>query len=368
MNNTQIKINKIIEELSNYINEFVVKREDTLGLSIALVNDTRILWAEGFGYTDQNKSEKVTTETLFSSQSIGKCFTATAFLILANKGLINLDDSIREYFPEFSINTLYGNPADEIAKITSRRLLSHTAGFTHEAITGNNYDYTECTFDEHVQSIMKGWLKSPVGSEISYSNLGYDLTGYVMGLIRNKTFTEVMTEELFQPLEMTTATYNITLAQKKSFARGFDGKFAYPSVQIPMLGAGGIFISVLDAAKLISFHLRRGCNRGEQIIKQELFDEMYKPQFKHEKDFGYGFGLYSIEIKEGAKVYGHSGGGYGYQTIMIWIPDFKIGVAVLSNNMKHSRVGSIARKALDLMLKDILEVEKEYSKFEKLKR
>jgi CubicO group peptidase (beta-lactamase class C family) len=357
VNKPQNQYHHVIEELTSFIEGVLNEREDNLGLSIALTNDREIIWAHGFGFTDHSRKERVTTDTLFSSQSMGKCFTATTFLILVSKGLVNLDDSILKYYPEFKINTIYGNPAEEIAKITFRRMLNHRAGLTHEALVGNNYDYSPCSFEEHIQSIGKGWLKSPVGSEMSYSNLGYDLTGYVMGLIRNKSYKEVIDKELFQPLEITNATFEIEEALEKSFAKGYDGRFAYPAVQIPMLGAGGLFISVLDVAKLISFHLRKGRIEQKQLINPDLLEEMYKPQFLEAKEFGYGFGLYSVEKIENAKVYGHAGGGYGYQANMQWLPEYRIGVVVLSNNMKNSRVGSIAQKALKLMVNNLNKLE-----------
>jgi CubicO group peptidase (beta-lactamase class C family) len=350
VNIPQTQYHHATEELKTFIERVLNEREDNLGLSIAITNDREIIWAHGFGFTDHTKKERVTTDTLFSSQSMGKCFTATTFLILVSKGLVNLDDSILKYYPEFMINTIYGHPEDEITKITFRKLLSHRAGLTHEALVGNNYDYTPCTFEEHIQSISEGWLKSPVGSEMSYSNLGYDLTGYVMGLIKNRSFKEVIDEELFQPLGITNATFEIEKAQKKSFAKGYDGRFAYPAVQVPMLGAGGLYISVLDVVKLISFHLRKGKIEQKQLINPDLLEEMYKSQFLETKEFGYGFGLYSVAKIENAKVYGHAGGGYGYQTNMQWLPEFRIGVVVLSNNMKNSRVESIAQKALKLMV------------------
>ncbi len=364
----QDQYNQVIEELNSYIDSLLNKREDTLGLSIAVMNDKEIIWTKGFGFTDHTRTKRVTPETLFSSQSMGKCFTATTFLILASQGLVNLDDSIRKYYPEFKINTIYGNPEDEIRNITFRRMLSHSAGLTHEALIGNNYDYVPCSFEDHIQSINEGWLKSRVGSEMSYSNLGYDLTGYIMGLIKSKSFKEVIKEELFQPLEIIHATFDIEEALKKSFARGYDGRFGYPAVQIPMLGAGGLFISVLDVAKLISFHLRKAKIGHKQLIDPELLEEMYKSQFVKTKEFGYGFGLYSVEKLEKTKVYGHAGGGYGYQTNMMWLPEYRIGVVVLSNNMKKSPVGDIVKKALTLMINRIGKIGRVPISFDVLKR
>ena len=257
LSNTKSIYSEAIEDLSSEISKSM-ERENICGLSIALIDDDETIWAQGFGYTDRSQTEPITADTLFSSQSFGKSLTATAFLMMASEGLINLDDPIRKYYPEFTINTKFGDPEKETGKITFRRMLSHWAGFTHEALVGNNYTETKGTFEEHIESISEGWLKSPVGSELSYSNLGFELTGYVMGLILNQHYAEVMKEVLLHPLGITEATYDVDEALGKSFAKGHSGKFAVPVVQVPMLPSGGIYISATDVAKFISLHLRKG--------------------------------------------------------------------------------------------------------------
>ncbi|NPD90216.1 MAG: beta-lactamase family protein [Asgard group archaeon] len=349
----KVNIIKSNNELEKEITAFIEKEIDTnniLGLSFALVNDEEIIWSKGFGYTDLEKKEEVTADTLFSTQSMGKCFTATTFLILATRGIINLDDPIRKYYPDFSINTKFGNPEEEIRKLTFRRMLSHWAGFTHEAPLGNNFDDTPCSFEEHIESINKSWLKNPVGSEHSYSNIGVDLTGYAMGLTVNKSFEEVIKDELFTPLGINNATYNIKKALQSSFAHGHSGLYSTPDEQVPMLPAGGLYISAKEVALFVSFHLNKGKIGNKEFIKPELFADMYKIQYKETKEYGYGLGIYSLEHIKDSQAFEHGGGGYGYQTIMKWVPDYNIGVVVLTNDMNHSSVGKIAKKTLELYI------------------
>jgi len=340
---------EVIEEISSEI-ERLMERDGICGLSMALVDGERTIWAGGFGHTDLSKKERVTADTLFSSQSFGKCLTATAFLIMASEGLIGLNDPIRKHYPGFTINTKYGDPDEELSRITFRRMLSHWAGLTHEAPLGNNYDDRQCTFEEHVHSISEGWLKSPVGSELSYSNLGYELTGYVMGLATGKPYDEAMKEALLHPLGMTSATYKIEEALMGPLARGHSGKYEMPVVQVPMLPSGGIYISANAVAKFISFHLRRGRIKDKQVIDPSLFEDMYRPQYPEEKEFGYGLGIYSYQRIRAAKAYGHAGGGYGYQTLMQWVPEHDVGVIVLTNDSSHSTLPSLTKKALERMI------------------
>src|SRR6266498_3553382 len=63
-----------------------MQQDHISGLAIAVVDDQRILWAEGFGYTDWDKKIPVTPSTLFSIQSMSKSFTATAAMFAVQDG------------------------------------------------------------------------------------------------------------------------------------------------------------------------------------------------------------------------------------------------------------------------------------------
>src|SRR2546426_8084101 len=79
------------------------------GLAIALVDGDRLVWAQGFGFTDRTKTARVTQNTLFSLQSISKTYTATAVLLAVEKGWLTLDDPLARYIPTFQVNSRYGN-------------------------------------------------------------------------------------------------------------------------------------------------------------------------------------------------------------------------------------------------------------------
>ena len=346
--------------------EFIMDQSGICGLSIVLVEGDNIVWSKGYGYTQQAQGDRVTQDTLFSTQSMGKTFTATALMIMASKNLVDLDDPIRKHIPDFTVNTR-GDPDTEINKITIRRMLSHWAGFPHEATRGNNYDDKLCTYEEHIHSIRDNWLRTPVGTEYSYSNIGYDLTGYIMGLILGKPYPEAMKETLFKPLGIKTATYSIHEALKHSFAKGHIGDFQTPTVQVPMLGAGGVYISAVEVAKLVSFHLNRGKVDGEQIINPQLFEEMYREQYPELARTNYGLGLQCFKLK-GITAYGHGGGGYGYDTVMAWIPEHNIGIVVLSNDQNRSTSYEVAIKAIELMVNTIKQSREKHLNPEQLKK
>ena len=145
------------------------------GLAVALVDKDRTVWLAGFGRLDGRGSAPVNADTIFSVQSMSKLFTATAVMQAVAAGRLDLDEPITTYLPGFTVHSAFEEHPER--KITLRMLLSHTAGFTHEAPVGNNNELDPGDFDAHVRSISQTWLRFPVGTGLAYSNLGIDLAG-----------------------------------------------------------------------------------------------------------------------------------------------------------------------------------------------
>ena len=104
----------------------------------------------------------MTADTIFSVQSMSKMFTATAVMQAVAAGRLDLDEPITTYLPGFTVHSAFEEHPER--KITLRMLLSHTAGFTHEAPVGNNNELEPGDFDAHVRSISDTWLRFPVGT------------------------------------------------------------------------------------------------------------------------------------------------------------------------------------------------------------
>src|SRR5262249_49306796 len=149
-------------------------------------------------------------------------------------------------------------------------LLSHWAGLCHEAPVGNNYGEWHCAFDEHVRSICDTWLKCRVEERFRYSNLGYDLIGYALQSRAGKPFARLMREELLEPLGMTTSTFDqgdaLAYADR---ARGHIQGEEVPPLEVPMLGAGGLYSTARDMAKFVSFQMAGGVVRDRRLVSAD---------------------------------------------------------------------------------------------------
>lgn len=315
------------------------------GMAIALIDSGRVVWSEGFGYTDQTQKVKVTDESLFSIQSVSKTYTALGVLLGVSKGRLKLDDSVGKFLPAFTVKSRIGGmPA---RRITIRHLLSHWSGLCHEAPVGNNFDDRPCTFEEHIRSISDTWLMAPVGSRFSYSNLGIDLAGHILQLRSGTSFETFMRKEVFAPLGMTGSTFDQNVARTNAgFAKGHRAESELSVYSIPMIPAGGMYSSVKDLAQFVIF-----CLRGAPLVSNSLFTEMAQPQFAVTGQIGgYGLGLYKVASFGATKLL-HSGGGYGYSADQRWIPEYGIGAVAVMNQQRGLAASSLTNSALELMIK-----------------
>jgi CubicO group peptidase (beta-lactamase class C family) len=314
------------------------------GVAIAIVDGDKTVWAEGFGLTERNGTQRVTPDTLFSMQSITKHFLVLGFLKAIDAGILSLDEHVTDVLPTFKVHSRWGE--DETKKMTFRQLLGHWAGLTHEAPVGNNYDFRNTSLTDHLASISDTWLRFPVGARYSYSNLGIDMTGYALEKRSGKPLAAYLRDEVLNPLGMTMSTVDEVEAwHGKSVAKGHPtlgvGVFPYN----PMVPSGGMYSSVND----ISRYLIARLNGGPKIVSQKSLDEMCTVQFPLPgQRSGYGLGTY-IDVWHGTMAYGHMGEGFGYRTYMKWVPQYKVGVVVLANsNVNVYDVPAIANHALEL--------------------
>jgi CubicO group peptidase (beta-lactamase class C family) len=329
----------------------LLKKNQVPGSAVALVDDQGLVWAGGFGFTDRSGKRPVTADTPFSLQSVTKSYTATAFLLVAGRKQFTLDEPLGKAVPGFRVHSPWGRA--EAERVTFRHLLSHWGGLCHEAPVGNNYGDWQCTFDDHVRSISGTWLKCRVGERFRYSNLGYDLVGHALEVRAGKPFARLMREELLEPLGMRSSTFDQGAAlAAANRARGHIGGKEVPPLEVPMLAAGGLFSTARDAARFVSFHLAGGVAGGRRLVPAEVLREFHTPQFiLPGQKAGYALGATSRPY-HGATLVFHGGGGYGYSTDHRWVPEYKVGVVVLSNGEEGDNfVPDLADQTLRAMIR-----------------
>ncbi len=314
-----------------------------------MVTDREILWWEGFGWTDDDKEIPVTPETLFSVQSMSKNFTAAAVLAAVAEGLVDLDAPITRYLPDFTVQSRFEDHPER--RMTLRLLLSHRAGFTHEAPDGSNFDLGTGSFENHVRSISRTWLRFPVGQRYCYSNLGVDLAGYILQVRSGRPFAEYVRRKILVPVGMVSSSFDRErIKGDGKRAIGHNPKRDPIPVEIPMVPSGGLYAGAADLARWVQFQLNRGRVSGKKVLPEAFLDEMaVLPGRNPRQTNGYGLGL-AVVAHAGTTLLTHGGGGFGFLTYMGWIPEFKIGVVCLTNATGHNFQSSLPLEILDKFL------------------
>ena len=321
----QAKDNEIRDALLPWIQR-EVGLKNIPSLSIALVDDQRIVFAASIGYAAPEAKVLATPDTLYRVGSVSKPFTAILLMILVEMGLIDLDAPVQDYLPEFQPKNKYGK------KITLRQMLSHRSGIVREGPVGNYFDDTHPTLEATVKSLNKTELVYEPGSTTSYSNMALATVGYVVERTQKAPFDTVMRKKLLEPIGMKNSTFQPTAAHRMLIPKApmwtyIGREFPAPTMEFGMAPAGNLYSSVNDQAKFLQF-LFAG---GKGIVKKDTLEQMYKIQFpKKDERLGFGLGFFVSDL-DGKRVIRHGGAVYGFATEFAALPDDKLGVIVCAS-------------------------------------
>lgn len=320
-------VNKPVRENHEYLKQ-LLKENNIDGISAALFTKDEIIWKECLGKSTYNKP--INDSTLFGICSISKNFTALTVMFAVQDGLLDLDTPIKNYFPNFTINSCYEESPEE--KITLRMMLSNTAGFTHEALIGNNVDYSCKSKQEHWNSIRETWLKFPVNTGYSYSALGFDLAAEIIEKLSGQSFEAYVKEKIFIPLNMKYSTFSdsVVLSNINRTEAVLNPFVNEKHKKIPMIGAGAAYSNIDDMIKYVQFHMNFGELDNKQLIEKKHLFEMYTIN----RNF-YGLGTGIERPNDNSKLNTfyliHNGGGFGYASTMMWFPEYGLGCVILGN-------------------------------------
>jgi CubicO group peptidase (beta-lactamase class C family) len=166
------------------------------GIAVLALKPGRVLVMEGHGLANIASKEPITSCTRFELASVSKTFTATAILILQERGLLSIDDDVRKYIPEL--------PQYPNGPLRLRDLLQHVSGLTDylelPAVPKSNKSYW--VNNDYLAALGKARLDFPIGQKYEYNNTNYMLLGLIVERAAGKPFGEVLRDEIFAPVGM----------------------------------------------------------------------------------------------------------------------------------------------------------------------
>jgi CubicO group peptidase (beta-lactamase class C family) len=340
--------------LDKIVAEAVV-RKDFPGAVLLVAHNGKVVYRKAFGMSQLVPERRpLTADMIFDLASVTKpVATATAVMLLVERGNIRLWDKVRVYVPEFS--AWYGEKgiAGEEARLYN--LLTHTSGLPPytDAKEAAKKLGDPCTTADLVKLIAAIPKEMPVGKEFVYSCLNYITLAHIVHKVSGQTLDEFAAENIFNPLGMTRTFYRppAALIDQCVPTEVIDGKPLRGVVHDPLArlqggvsGNAGLFSTADDLAVFAQMMLDRGTLAGVRILSPLSVDRM-TAIFPKVGGSGRGLGWdidtdYSTVRGDlfGPRSYGHS----GYTGTSIWIdPETRTSVVLLTNRVHPDDNGDI---------------------------
>ncbi len=318
---------KTITQLQDTINR-ILTIEHQSSLMLAIITNDTVLFSNGFGTANFDTKQKATSQTLFPMASITKTFTALAIMKLVKQGKLSLYDDLSKIAPEIT----FTNKWEKTNPIKIIHLLEHTSGFDDlrfNTFWNNDLNITELEAIEKSKNSM--YCRWRPGEREAYSNIGYNVLGYIIEKLSGLKYDAFLKNEILLPLGMTNSNFIIPTKPNSFYSTPYewDGNNykQLPFLQMVGKGSGALYSCADDMAKFVRFMINNG--NGE-IELMEIPEST--PAARLGLKTGYGKGITVDFLTYKFPFYGHDGAGLGFNTRYAYNRDLKVGFVICCSN------------------------------------
>jgi CubicO group peptidase (beta-lactamase class C family) len=297
--------------------------------TVAIMDEGKIVYSEGFGMRDREKSLPVDTNTQFNIGSISKVFTATAILLLAEEGKVALDKPVTTYLPEFTMKDA------RYKDITVRMLLNHSSGFPGTNMKDSMGKAKNRNYIEETLALLKeSALKYNPGEISIYSNDGLTIAEAIIEKVSGMSYADFLEKRIFSELDMKNSSCYFK-DDNSNIALAYDNQKgnAYPVEYVNALASGGISSTAEDLCRFAQEVF------SDKILKPESLEEFQKPQFAPKTVpvglplYKYGLGWDTVSLdkfsQQGITVLSKSGGTIEFTSMLYTTPKEKLSIALI---------------------------------------
>jgi beta-lactamase class C len=343
----------------------LAEKPTMVGLAVGIVENGRITFLNGYGETLEGSGDPVTPQTVFRWASVSKGVAGTIAAKLAEQGTINLNAPIANFRTSLRL------PGGNENRATLGDVLSHRLGIYRNAWD----DKLEAGEDPRAIRQSIGTLASlcAPGTCWSYQNIAFDASSEVVARATGKSYQQVVRDQLFAPIGMTSASMSREgLQRSKSWARPHsvgrrplevtDSYYRVPAaggvnsnikdMALWMIAQMGEMPDVLSEQVLSTIHAPLVSTPGERSRLRKFAERVHDPHY------GYGWRSYDYA---GHRIIGHRGGVNGYRSLILFDPKLKSGVVALWNS-NTSQPGGLEFEVMDMIyrlpFRDWMEVDK----------
>ena len=333
-------IDKIRINIDNYFNE-LLGNEKFSGVLLVSIKGEKIV-SKGYGMANYELDIPNKSKTKVRIGSVTKQFTSVIILQLCEQGLINLNDTLDKYIPDY--------PNGD--KVTIHHLLTHTSGIFNSTEVK---DFSKDMRNEHsVVDLISEFKQLPYdfepGTKFSYSNSGYILLGYIIEKVSKKSYKEYLNHNIFKKFSMNDSGYDDYKKIIKDRASGYSlvgeekslANCDFVDMSVPY--AAGALYSTVEDLYIWNNKLIKG-----EVLSEDSLNQMFSKHVKTQECY-YGYGVFLDDVELGGKVrkkIWHTGGIDGFLSCSKVFPDEDIQIIMITNidsecfSPKFSKVESI---------------------------
>ncbi len=294
------------------------------GVTVIVTKDGKPVLRKAYGMADVANKVAMQPDMTLRLGSITKQFTATAILMLAEEGKLNLSDPVSKFLPDYPMQG---------KTITIEHLLTHTSGIVSYT---NKPDYEggmtrDLTPAAMIDTFKNDPLEFEPGTRMHYNNSGYFLLGAIIEKISGQTYAKFLETRIFTPLGMRHTAFEgselVPPVRAVGHTLGENGFNVAPALSMTQPYAAGSLVSTVDDLAIWDAAITAG-----KLLKPESWKKAHTSYILADgkpTNYGYGWGMSSLR---GTPMIAHGGGINGFSTFALRLPEKKVFVAVLGNN------------------------------------
>jgi len=343
------------------------------GASVALVQDGRVVFAEGFGIAEVGSGRPVNAHTPFMIGSTTKALTTLMMARLVDQGKMAWSTPVTTLLPGFSL-------ADAVVsrQLEMRHTVSASTGMPRRDIDFL-FRNQGVTPEDRMAEMRSMSPTTGFGETFQYSNHLVAAGGYAAAQAFALDFRQnscqdlgqpdsakfslqqayqlAMEELVFQPLSMSATGLSAPPPSVRAEPHGLD--FEGNCVPIDpnlerfvtsVAPAGALWSTALDLANYIQVELNQGQTAaGASLLRPESLAERSKPGIKITADFSYGLGLFR-ENHHGLLILGHGGNTLGFSSDLYFLAEHGVGAVLLTNRRNTNLfLAAVRQKVFELL-------------------
>lgn len=326
---TEARWNEMDKKLNaasrNFYREYLEKTD--FNGAILVCRNGKTIFENYSGLTSVKNGSPIDSTTSFHLASVSKTFTAMAILMLEERGMLDIDDSVSTYLDGFPFST-----------ISIKNLLSHRSGlpnyvhFAERMGWDSNRFMTNMDLLNMIRDHAKKLNAGRSGAYFDYCNTNYALLALIIEKVSKLSYPEFLEQNIFRPLGM-----------NHTFVLGSQNMdMALPSFKFNNSKEPYMFLDMIYGDKNIYSTPRDMMKWDAALYENRLFKsstlEAAFIGYSHEKRGirNYGLGWRLVEMPTGKKIIYHNGWWHGNNTVFSRLPADSTAIIVLGNKFNRN--------------------------------